>query len=256
MAGIRRADVPTRMRHLMKPHHDINLHAAHGTRDELRDDEIEQMRDLLARHFEGVNEVQFENDLREKTHVLRVWKGSELVGFSTLLAYRRVIAGESFNILYSGDTIMSPASWNSPVLSRGWIAMVRGIQTTMPAGRCLWLLLSAGFRTYRFLPVFWRDFWPRYDVETPGDIRMLRDEIARERFGERYDPVAVVVRFELPHRLNGVLSEIPCGREDDPHVAHFFQLNPGWREGDELVCLTEVADENLTPAGRRMIRDL
>jgi hypothetical protein len=38
----------------------------------------------------------------------------------------------------------------------------------------------------------------------------------------------------------------------DPHVAFFLNRNPGWRRGDELVCLTEIAFENLTPAGRRM----
>lgn len=214
------------------------------------------MRGLLDRHFEGVDEAQFARDLLEKSHVLRVWKGRELVGFSTLLAYRTVMAGESFNILYSGDTIMSPTCWNSPVLARGWIAMVKGVQASLPAGRCLWLLLSAGFRTYRLLPVFWRGYWPRYDRETPEDIRALRDALARERFGDRYDPVEGVVRFALPHRLCGELATVPDGRGDDPHVAYFFRQNPGWRKGDELVCLTEIDDGNLTSAGRRMIRDL
>jgi benzoyl-CoA reductase/2-hydroxyglutaryl-CoA dehydratase subunit BcrC/BadD/HgdB len=51
-----------------------------------------------------------------------------------------------------------------------------------------------------------------------------------------------------------MLAEVPDGRRDDPHVAYFLQQNPGWREGDELVCLTEIDDENLTVAGRRMIR--
>jgi hypothetical protein len=215
-----------------------------------------EMRGLLGRFFDGVDEEQFASDLDGKSHVLRVWKGGELVGFSTLLAYRTVIEDEMVNILYSGDTIMSPACWNSPVLARGWIAMVKRVQASLPAGRCLWLLLSAGFRTYRLLSVFWRDFWPRFDVEMPEDIRALRDAIARERFGECYDAVTGVVRFTRPNRLSGAMAEVPDGRGDDPHVAYFFQQNPGWRGGDELVCLTEIDDANLTPAGRRMIRQL
>jgi hypothetical protein len=240
----------------MNPLSDITLRSACDARGDLTRAEVAEMRGLLDRYFEGVDEVQFATDLLEKTHVLRVWKGEELVGFSTLRAYRAVVAGEPFNILYSGDTIMSPECWGSPALARGWIAMVRDIHTSMPAGRCLWLLLSAGFRTYRFLPVFWRGFWPRYDGETPDDVRALRDAIARERFGDRYDPVAGVVRFALPHRLNGELAAVPAGRGNDPHVAYFFRQNPGWRDGDELVCLTEIDDGNLTPAGRRMIRGL
>ncbi len=240
----------------MIPLQTTTLHAVHCGRDDLTELDVVEMRRLLARHFEGVDGRQFATDLREKTHVLRVWKGSELVGFTTLLAYRTRIDGEALNIIYSGDTIMSPACWNSPVLSRGWIAMVRQVKVSMPAGRCLWLLLSAGFRTYRFLPVFWREFWPRFDADMPDDIRVLRDAIARERFGECYDSVAGVVRFALPQRLSDALAKVPDGRGEDPHVACFFQRNPGWREGDELVCLTEIDDSNLTRAGRRMVRGL
>ena len=240
----------------MNPLPDITLRVDHGVRGDLTAGDIAEMRGLLSRHFEGVDETQFARDLSGKSHVLRVWKGEDLVGFSTLLAYRTEIGDESFNVLYSGDTIMSPACWNSPVLARGWIAMVKGVQASLPAGRCLWLLLSAGFRTYRFLPVFWRDFWPRWDAEMPEEVRALRDAIALERFGDCHDPEAGVVRFAMPHRLTNALAAVPDGRDDDPHVAYFFRKNPGWREGDELVCLTEIDDENLTPGGRRMIRGL
>jgi len=230
------------------------LRAEFSRRESLDGDDAEAMRRLLAAHFDGVEEAPFAADLAEKSHVLRIWQGAELVGFSTLLAYRREIGGEDFNILYSGDTIMSPACWSSPVLARGWIAMVLELQQAMPPGRCLWLLLSAGFRTYRFLPVFWQRFWPRHDAAMPAEVAALRDEIAGGRFGDAYDRAAGVVRFPRPHRLRGVLAEVPDSRRDDPHVAFFLDANPGWREGDELVCLTEIDHSNLTPAGWRMIR--
>lgn len=229
---------------------------AHCERGDLSSAEVAEMRSLLERHFEGVDERQFAADLAEKSHVLRVWKGGGLVGFSTLMAYRGEVDGEVCNLLYSGDTIMSPECWNSPILARGWIAMVLEIKASMPPGRCMWLLLSAGFRTYRFLPVFWRKFWPRFDDAMPVDIRRLRDAIAGERFGAGYDATAGVVRFSQPHRLRGSLAEVPDARREDPHIAYFLAHNPGWNAGDELVCLTEIDDSNLTPAGRRMIRGL
>lgn len=227
----------------------------HGPTADLTDAEIVEMHALLDRHFEGVDPKVFRQDLREKTHVLRVWKDGKLAGFSTLLAWRTRHAGEACNVLYSGDTIMSPESWNSPALAKAWIAMVRQVQAALPEGRCWWLLLSSGFRTYRFLPVFWREFWPRHEAATPQPVRALLDELARQRFGDRYDPQNGVVRFTCPHRLRGPLAIVPDGKRMDPHVAFFLQRNPGWREGDELVCLTEIADANLTPTGRRMIRE-
>lgn len=209
---------------------------------------------LLDRHFEGVTPAQFDRDLDEKDWVLRIRREGRLVGFTTLQLYTSVAPGYDVHVLYSGDTIMSPEAWGSPVLSRGWIALVRALQATAPDVPWYWLLLSSGFRTYRFLPVFWRAFWPRHDAE-PGDpLSSLAGVLAAERFGGAYDAGSGVVRFAHPQRLRGTLAAIPEGRADDPHVRCFLARNPHHADGDELVCLTALCDDNLTAAGARMIR--
>ena len=240
----------------MSSHDDTPLWSAFCRCEELTQREGMEMCLLLMKHFEGVDEAQFETDLRQKTHVLRIWKKHELVGFSTLKAYSKEVEDQTMNFLYSGDTIMSPECWNSPILARRWIAMVLEIQRSMPEGRCWWLLLSAGFRTYRYLPVFWRHFWPRFDEPMPSDIRRLRDQLARENFGECFEPNAGIVRFPFPHRLRSELAEVPDTKRKDEHVAYFLDQNPGWIAGDEWVCLTEISETNLTPVGRRMVRGL
>ena len=219
-------------------------------------EEVAEMRALLEQHFEGVCAEQFERDLAEKTRVLRVWRGKRLVGFSTLLVYQTEISGESIHVIYSGDTIMAPDAWGSSALARGWIRMVKRIQKADPSGNWYWLLLSAGFRTYRFLPVFWREFWPSPDCEIPDELLCLRETLARERFGNQFDPSSGVVRFDRPQWLKPRLAVVPEGRIQDEHIAYFLKRNPGWREGDELVCLTKLHDENLTAAGRRIVRSI
>jgi hypothetical protein len=159
------------------------------------------------------------------------------------------------NVVYSGDTIMAPEAWGSSVLARGWIGLVRRACAELAERPCYWLLLSSGFRTYRFLPVFWREFWPRQGGEMPADVRAMRDALAHGRFGDAYDAAAGVVRFGAPQRLRGGLAEVPEGRARDAHVAFFLERNPGHAAGDELVCLTELSDENLTAAGRRVVRE-
>jgi hypothetical protein len=76
--------------------------------------------------------------------------------------------------------------------------------------------------------------------------------LAREKYGEAYQEDEGVVRFAEPQRLREGLDDVPAGRLADPQIAFFLDRNPGWKEGDELVCLTEIAEENLTRAGRRM----
>lgn len=228
--------------------------ATASPRAALSPDDRAELFALLDRHFEGVDAGQFARDLDEKDWVLRVRQAGRLVGFSTLQHYRSCAGGTPVEVIYSGDTIMAPEAWGSPVLARGWIGLVRTLQQARPDAHWYWLLLSSGFRTYRFLPVFWRDFWPRHDAEAPPADAALLAALARERFGDAFDAAAGVVRFARPQRLRAPLAAIPDGRGDDPHVRCFLDRNPGHALGDELVCLTRLGDDNLTAAGRRMVQ--
>jgi len=208
---------------------------------------------LLDGHFAGVTRAQFAADLAEKSHVILLEQGDRLMGFSTLLVYETVHRGEPVTVVYSGDTIVAPEAWQSPVLARAWIATVNDLRRDHPRGRCYWLLLTSGFRTYRFLPVFWREFFPGCHQPTPPAMQDLLDQLAGEKFGRAYDPACGVVRFTRPQRLRPELATLPAGRAADPHVAFFLARNPGHLDGDELVCVTELTAANLTAAGRRMV---
>ena len=223
-------------------------------RAELTSAQRAEMFALLARHFEGVTREQFERDLAEKNWALLVRCDGRLAGFTTLHAYQTMFEARSVNVIYSGDTIMEPEAWGTTALARGWIALVNRLRAAMPPGPCHWLLLTSGFRTYRFLPVFWREFWPRHEAPTPAAARGLLTHLARERFDAGFDEAAGVVRLPLPQRLRDPLRDVSAGRTADPHIAFFLARNPGHAGGDELVCLTELGPENLTPAGERMAR--
>jgi hypothetical protein len=223
-------------------------------REELVPDVVEEMYRLFDRHFQGVARARFLADLEEKNWVLLLTDEAErLMGFSTLLFYTTTWEDRPVSVVYSGDTIVDPAAWNSSVLSRSWIESVQRLHAEHGQGPLLWLLITSGFRTYRLLTLFWREFHPRYDRPTPEVRRRLVDALAHQRFGDRYDAQAGVVRFAEPQRLREHLTGIPENRRDDPHVSFFARANPGYERGDELVCLAELSPENLTPAGRRMV---
>lgn len=208
---------------------------------------------LLARHFEGVTRAQFDRDLEGKNWVIAVRRERRLVGFTTLLGRETRVDGEPIIVLYSGDTIVAPEAWGTPALARAWIAGVNRLRADFPGRRCFWLLLTSGFRTYRFLPVFWREFFPRWDAPTPPAHQRLLDRLAAEGYGAQFDPRTGLVRFPQPQRLRGRLAGVPDGRDANRHVAFFLARNPGHARGDELVCLTEISEANLTAAGRRMV---
>lgn len=209
---------------------------------------------LLSRHFEGVTREQFEQDLAGKNWVMEIRRDERLIGFSTLLAREMVFEGRPIVAIYSGDTIVSPEGWGSPSLARTWITSVNHLRNEFSDRPCHWILLTSGFRTYRFLPVFWREFYPRFDSLTPPGSGRLLDFLAKAQYGDLFDPVTGIVRFPRPQSLRGSLRNIPAGREVDRHIGYFLEKNPGHRHGDELACLTEICESNLSAAGRRMVR--
>jgi hypothetical protein len=221
-------------------------------RSELSALEKAAMFGLLSRHFSGVTSEEFARDLAEKDMALLLESDSHLVGFSTLMAYTTDFEGERINVIYSGDTIVAPEAWGTTALPRAWVAGVGALRSTLPPGRCFWLLLTSGFRTYRFLPVFWRVFYPCFESPTTTIAQRMLDQLAGQRFGSQFDRKLGVVRFTHPQRLRHDLQEVPRARSRDSHIAFFLSRNPGHENGDELVCLTELCPENLTAAGRRM----
>jgi hypothetical protein len=222
-------------------------------RDELSAGQREEMFALLAAHFEGVSRQQFDRDLDEKNWVIQIQRNGCLRGFSTLLSRMVEVEGVAVTAIYSGDTIVAPEAWNSPALARAWIAAVNQIRSAAPGRRCYWLLLSSGFRTYRLLSVFWREFFPHRNAATPLRMQCLLAHLAGVQYGDAYDAAANLVRFPRPQILRPELRAIPAGRDADPDVAYFLAQNPGHARGDELVCITEVSEANLTRAGQRMV---
>jgi hypothetical protein len=222
-------------------------------RDALSGAQRAEMYALLSHHFDGVTREQFERDLAEKNWVVEIRRDGRLLGFSTLLVCEADLDGRALTAIYSGDTIVAPEAWGSSALARTWIAAVNHLRAACSSRSCYWLLLTSGFRTYRFLPLFWREFFPRHDAQLPPHARALLDHLTRARYGDRYDRASGIVRFPRPQRLRGSLGNVPAGRAADADIAFFLARNPGHADGDELACLTEISEHNLTAAGRRML---
>lgn len=215
-------------------------------------DDVADMYRLFTTHFERVSEYRFRVDLERKDWVIRVRDGKTLLGFTSLQFLRVRAAAADLEVLYSGDTIMKPEARSTTLLARTWIDSVRRISELHAAAEMHWLLLVSGFRTYRLLPVFWREFFPNCTQATPAGVRDTVATLAGTLFGAGYDAHAGVVRFDSPQPLRPELSRIPESRLADPHVRFFASANPGHADGDELVCWTRLTHDNLTVAGTRM----
>lgn len=212
-----------------------------------------RMLEILATHFDHITPERFAQDLNDKNWVILILNDAGgIAGFSTLHFYRAEFEGAPIAVVYSGDTIIEREAWGSPALPRTWIDAVWQLhESQCPTLPLYWLLLTSGYRTYRFLSVFWRHFYPVHDAPTPSDLRRLLCQLASERFTTGLDLDAGVVHLGQPLRQD--LLPIPDARLHDPDIAFFLQRNPGYIRGDELLCIARLSRDNLTPAGWRMV---
>ena len=232
----------------------MNLTARIIARHLLPAETAEEMLALHAQHFDGVTRARFLADLAEKDWVILLLTAEgRLAGFSTqkLLPPLEELGGAQ--CLFSGDTIVERAHANTPLLAGCFGHLMLRLIEEHGEESLYWFLISKGFRTYRFLPVFFERFWPSPDHETPPEIQALLDGVARRKFGPAYDAATGLVRMTGADRLTPELAEVPPGREVDRHVAYFLTRNPGFARGDELACLAPIRRDNLNAYGRRVI---
>lgn len=219
----------------------------------------DEMYGLLLGYFAGTTRGQFEDDLAEKEAavLLRDAETGRIQGFSTLMRIAASVDARDIVAFFSGDTIVAQQYWGEGELSRLWsrtvFAEADRILAKAPRTGVYWFLICSGYKTWRFLPVFFRQFYPNPDVSTPPQVQRILDALGARKFGSQYCPETGVIRLRAATPLRGGVAEVTAQRLRDPRVAFFARMNPGHAWGDELACLAELSRANLTRAGERTV---
>ncbi len=218
---------------------------------------VERLWALFRRYYDDVAPERFADDLAAKDEiVLLETETGELAGFSTLSVREEVVDGRRLRVLFSGDTIVDRRHWGSQVLAQAWIRHVGAIRARAPELPLHWLLIVKGYRTFRYLPTFSLRFVPDLAGRDDPDLRALRDELAVRRFGAAFDRETGVVRFpDRRGRLAVDWATVEAHHARRADVAFFLARNPGWRDGDELVCLCPVEAASMRPFARRLFEE-
>jgi hypothetical protein len=215
------------------------------------------MYEIFARHYDCVSFEQFLLDLSEKDCVLVLHNANfEICGFSTQKVLRVSVGGKSVRAVFSGDTIVDRAYWGEQELSRCWCRYVSSLYGEDPTVPLYWFLISKGYRTYLYLPLFFESFYPNCAAPTPAFEQRLLDTLATAKFPDHYRSETGLIEFPESHgQLKPHLAEIPARRLRNPHVHFFLQRNPAYTTGNELACLAEISPSNLKLfAGRILVQ--
>ena len=214
-----------------------------------------QMFELMRRNYDNITSPQFDSDLNEKDWVIvtRHPGSGHVMGFSTQQLYDQDTSEGPIKVLFSGDTIVDPEFWGSNPLAKLWGQLTLALMDKHLGQDLFWFLISKGYKTYRFLPVFFNEFFPRLGTPTPQWATNILNGIAQEKFGDRFEIQRGIVRAaEDGCRLKPNIADI-SHRASDRNVRFFESANPGHARGDELCCLARLSRKNFKASAWKVI---
>tara|TARA_B100000686_G_scaffold334204_1_gene401139 strand:- start:524 stop:1303 length:780 start_codon:yes stop_codon:yes gene_type:complete len=222
---------------------------------ELTGNQRDEMFRLMDRHYVNVLREIFDKDLDEKDQVILMTDpvSQQILGFSTQLLVDLVIDSRPVRVLFSGDTIVDPRYWTRNPLATIWGRWVLELidDAAVPL---YWFLISKGYKTYRFLPLFFNEFFPVFDRATPSWASHLIQEFGDWKYPNQFDPELGLLRARPEScRLRPGVADLHPSRLHDDHVRFFAQANPDHARGDELCCVAALTRENFTNAAYRVI---
>jgi hypothetical protein len=218
----------------------------------------DRMYEILVSYFDGVTRSVFNKDLNEKDWAIILTDPdvNQLFGFSTLRLIEDVVDGIAIRAFFSGDTIIDLSYRARMTLEKTWIRFTLTHALSNAHFKYYWFLIVNSYRSFRYLPVYAKTYYPHPEFEMPDFERRLIDQLALKRYGDQYDPQLRVIRLKNLSKLRAGVGDIGEKELRDERIAFFQQRNPNWMHGVQLVCLTEISLRNANPVGMRIINEL
>lgn len=215
--------------------------------------ELEAMFRLMEAHYENVEWDVFRRDFASKDFCVALRDQAGILrGFSTQKLLAVEAEGKPVRGVFSGDTIIHRDYWGSPAL---FTAFARHFfRYAEEVGGLYWFLICKGYKTYRILPTFWTEFYPRRDRETPLWERAVIDAYASRLYPGEYNPAAGVVEYRgVKDRLKPGVADVSRRELKNPDIAWFVKANPGWGRGNDLCCLARLDRGLLKPRAAALL---
>ena len=208
--------------------------------------QIDRMFRLMEANYDFIAKETFIADLSKKQWVgLLLDEDETIQGFTTFAVNPGGVGTDEYNIIFSGDTIVSPDSWGSLEFLKGVMHSGGQIVASDPDKKWYWLLISKGHRTYMYLPLFFHSYYPRADHADADTLFPILDKSCTKLFGDCWYPDKGLIIF--PESLGQLKPELAAStwqKKKKPPVAFFLEKNPEFYMGHELACMTELKPDN------------
>lgn len=231
----------------------VKLHGEIIKIDSLTIETINAMYALMDEFYDRITPSAFQKDLSEKDYSIMLYgQNNALKGFSTQKIMQITVGKQEMYGVFSGDTIIHKDYWGSLALFKVFIQHFLAYGEKYP--EFYWFLISKGYKTYKILPVIFKEFYPRVNVETPSWEKSIMHAFGKTKYSHEYDETSGVIKYKtVKDRLKDGVAEITEKQLKDKDIQYFLSVNPEYDQGNDLVCLTKLCVDNLRPTARRLL---
>ncbi|MFP4557288.1 MAG: hypothetical protein ACLFNU_10485 [Bacteroidales bacterium] len=211
----------------------------------------QRLLELYQQYFDNVKPQIFFKDLKEKDWIILIQNhAGKTLGFSTIKLIWLPVNGCEQLFLYSGDTIVKEEARGYSALSCAFVKFMFYLINKYSKTLKYWFLITKGYRTYRFLPLYFKEFFPAYyNTNIPKHYKNTLNTIGFYKFGNCYNPDNHIIKLKNDKDyLKLPMANVPESKMNDLHVKYFLEKNPGYYLGDELACIAEICESNFKPA--------
>ena len=207
---------------------------------DLTADEIDAMFALMDEFYENMDRAVFERDLFAKDYCIILRNDEErIVGFTTQKVMTVNVDGKEIHGMFSGDTIIHKDYWGDTELFRVWAQF--WFPFAEQYDEFYWFLICKGYKTYRILPLFWREFYPSCKAAIPEYEKKIIDAYASLLYPDEYDPATGVIGYKhVKDKLRAGVADIDEHRMKNRDIAFFDAANPSHADGNDLACLARI----------------
>jgi hypothetical protein len=212
---------------------------------------------LFSKYYDNSDFSVFEKDFYKKSDVIILKDiDDKIYGFSTIEIININIENSEKIVLFSGDTIIDKNYWAKNDLHIVFGKYLLKLLEIYKENEIFWLLISKGYRTYKYLPLYFKNFFPDYKKESLTNIEnKILDTVLENKFGKYYDKENKIVRFyDKKDRLKKEFAVVEKEKLNDKYIEFFIKKNPFYYNGEELCCICQICFDNFTNAAKRVLK--
>lgn len=220
---------------------------------EFSQEEVSVMYRLMAEFYEDTDERVFLRDFYDKDYCLALYhETAGLVGFTTQKVMEIDVDGRIIHGIFSGDTIIHKSHWGDIELFRVWADF--WFRYAEKYDEFYWFLICKGYKTYCILPLFWDEFYPRFNRETPENIQKIIDAYAGKLYPDEYDKTDGVIKYShIKDKLRSGVADVGEHEMKNKDIAFFCEKNPDYILGNDLACIARIDKSVMKKRAARLL---